>query len=478
MSGIKEKIYSLSPIWMQNQMITIYGKGLAKHRYSGVYQRELQRLKARDISSLDEQKEIQNKMFLDFLRYAMTYSPFYRDFYRDVDLSLIKSVDDIHLLPILDKETLRQNMSRIYTTEKVPYGFAMTGGTTGKSLVVKSTDEDTQKRMAYLDWFKSMYGFTMGQDRHARFNGKDIIPLGQKSKIFWRDNKAVNQRIYSSFYTSEANTKYYVENLNEYQPVEMDGFCSTMYDIAKYMDDRGLKPSFTPCAIFPTSETVMPFHREMIEKVFGCKMRDQYASSEGAPFIIEFPDGYMHECMDTGVFEHIRTDRGTKLIVTSFTTHGTPLIRYDIGDNIVECDDSDTPDLKIGFPAIKAIDGRKADALYSEERGHISNANMSNVIKHLPNSIINIQFVQDRVDHILIRVVVDKDRYDKKGEKHIFEEMAIRFGDKMTYDIEYVDEIERTKGGKMRMIINKLGGKVMRRPVFEPKHILPPEYEY
>ena len=460
MINFKEKLYKISPIWLQNKMITIYGRKLAKQRYCGIYQQEVERLKSRDISDINKQKEIQNQLFWDFLSYAIKYSPFYKDFYRDVDLDNIKSVNDIGLLPILDKETLRANMQKVYTTEDVPYDFSMTGGTTGKSLVVKMTLEDGQRRMAYLDWFKSMYGFTMTKDRHARFNGKDIVPLGQKAKIFWRDNTSINQRIYSSFYTSEENIKYYVDNLNEFQPVEMDGFVSTMYDIAKYMKDRGLKPTFTPKAIFPTSETVLQFHRDILEDVFGCKVRDQYASSEGAPFIIEFPDGYLHECIDTGVFEHIKTDNGTKLLVTSFTTHGTPLIRYDIGDNILECTEEDHPDTSIGFPAIKAIDGRKADALYSEERGHISNANMSNVIKHLPNSIINIQFVQDKIDHILIRVVVDKDRYNKEGEKHIFEEMAIRFGEKMTYDIEYVDEIERTKGGKMRMIINLLGGGV------------------
>lgn len=456
MIHIKEKIYSQSPIWLQNLLITVYGRKLAQRRYTGVYQQELVRLKARDISNLAEQKEIQNKLFLDFLNYTIRYSPFYQKFYKDADLSQIRSVEDIHLLPILDKETLRKNMEKIYTTENVPYKFSMTGGTTGKSLVVKTTIEDTQKRMAYLDWFKSMYGFAMTKDRHARFNGKDIIPLGQKKKIFWRDNKCIKQRIYSSFYTSQENIPYYVQNLNQFQPLEMDGFVSTMYDIAKYMDDYGLEAEFIPKAIFPTSETVMPYHREMLEKVFHCKVRDQYASSEGAPFIIEFPDGYMHECLDTGVFEHIKTDNGTKLIVTSFTTHGTPLIRYDIGDNIIECDEQDHPDLSIGFPAIKAIEGRKADYLVSLERGHISNANMSNVIKHLPNSIVNIQFIQDTLEHIHIKVVVDKVRYKKTEEKHIFDEMIIRFGDKMTFDVEYVDCIERTKGGKYRMIINNL----------------------
>lgn len=455
MSGLKEKIYGLSPIWMQNIMISMYGLKLANRRYLGLYEIELQRLKKRDLSNREEQKRVQNNMFLEFLQYALKYSPFYKEFYKNVDISKIRSVDDIGLLPILDKETLRQNMQQIYTTEDVPYSYSMTGGTTGKSLVVKTTLEDGQKRMAYLDWFKSMYGFTMTKDKHARFNGKDIIPLGQKAKVFWRDNKSVKQRIYSSFYTSEENIHYYVDNLNEFKPVEMDGFVSTMYDIAKYMKEHGLKPSFTPKAIFPTSETVLQCHRDVLEEVFGCKVRDQYASSEGAPFIVEFPDGYMHECLDTGVFEHIRTEKGTKLLVTSFTTHGTPLIRYDIGDNIIECTEEDHPDVNIGFPAIKAIDGRMADSLYSKERGHISNANMSNVIKHLPNSIINIQFVQDAVDHIVIRVVVDSNRYNKyTDERHILDEMTIRFGEEMRFDIEYTDQIERTKGGKYRMIIN------------------------
>ena len=456
MIDIKDMIYKASPIWLQNQLITLYGRKLARQRYSGIYYQEIERLRSRNVSDVNIQRDIQNHLFLEFLKYALEYSPFYKEFYRDVDISKVKSVDDIHLLPILDKETLRQNMERMYTTEEVPFTYAMTGGTTGKSLVVKVTIEDLQKRMAYLDWFKSLYGFTMTKDRHARFNGKDIIPLGQKAKVFWRDNKSIKQRIYSSFYTSEDNIQYYVENLNQYKPVEMDGFCSTMYDIAKYMKYHNIKPAFTPIAIFPTSETVMEFHRDLLEDVFGCKVINQYASSEGAPFIIEFPDGYMHECLDTGVFEHIRTDKGTKLLVTSFTTHGTPLIRYDIGDNIIECTEDDHPDMSIGFPPIKAIDGRKADALYSQERGHISNANLSNVIKHLPNTIINIQFVQDTMDHILIRIVVDKNKYHKNSEKHVLKEMATRFGEKMTYDIEYVDKIERSSSGKMRMIINQI----------------------
>lgn len=455
--SIREIIYSHSPIWFQNRLISLYGWHLSRKRYKGSFHDELKILQERDIHDATKMKELQNKLFIDFLNFTINNSPFYRNYYKDVDFSRIKTVDDINQLPILDKETLRENIEDIYTIPKSQGDKSVTGGTTGKSLTVYFTPEDGKKRMAYLEWFKGLYGFNILEHKNARFNGKNIIPLGQKAKVFWRDNRCIHQRIYSSFFTSLDNLPYYTKNLNDFKPQEMDGFVTSLYEVAKYMDDNGIKPTFKPMAIFPTSETVLQHHRDLLTKVFDCPVVDQYASSEGAPFIIQLPDGYLHECIDTGVFEHIKTQNGTKLIVTSFHTHGTPLIRYDIGDNIVEFEPNEMPKNIYAFPIIKAIDGRQADSLYSKERGHISIANLSNVVKNLPNSIKNIQYIQETVDHIHIKVVVDSSRYQqKKQEPQILEEMHNRFGKEMKFTIEYVDVIERTKGGKYRMIINKL----------------------
>ena len=173
---------------MQNIIISTYGLKLYRQRYGKLYHEELQRLSNRDISDISILKDIQNRRFLELFNYALKYCPFYKEFYKNVDLSRIKSVDDIHLLPILTKEVLRKNMQDIYTTEKVPFTYSMTGGTTGKSLGVKSTINDIQIRAAYLDWFKSLYGFKMLKDKHARFNGKDIIPYNNRKHVYWRDN--------------------------------------------------------------------------------------------------------------------------------------------------------------------------------------------------------------------------------------------------------------------------------------------------
>ena len=84
--NFKEKIYSYSPIWFQNELINLYGKKLYHRRYTGIYHSELQRLKERDITDASNMKEIQNQMFLDFLDYAVKNSPFYKNLYKDVDL--------------------------------------------------------------------------------------------------------------------------------------------------------------------------------------------------------------------------------------------------------------------------------------------------------------------------------------------------------------------------------------------------------
>ncbi len=168
--------------------------------------------------------------------------------------------------------------------------YSNTGGTTGKSLQVTMTYNDMMRRMAMLDHFKAKVGFEHRKMRRATFNGKHIIPPSQNKKVFWRYNAACKQKIYSSFHITEENMKYYVEDLNRFKPQALDGFFTSMCDIAGYIERHKIELSFKPVAIFPTSETLTDEGRELLERVFGCKVYNQYASSERAPFVNECPE--------------------------------------------------------------------------------------------------------------------------------------------------------------------------------------------
>lgn len=455
MMGVLEKIYDRAPIFVQNAMVTLSGYQRNMHRYGKAYYEHLQFLKDFDTWDLNRKLDYQRKALIDFINYAVENSKFYRELYKDIDISSIQDIEDLKRLPIVDKEMLRENIKDVVT---VPHRKAVeghTGGTTGKSLVILMTPDDCMKRMAQLDHFKSRVGFIHRKMKRATFNGKHIVPPTQKLKVFWRYNAACKQMIYSSFHITEENMKHYVESLNRYKPQAIDGFFMSMCDIASYIERHNIKLTFTPIAIFPTSETLTKAGRDLLEKVFRCKVYDQYASSEGAPFVTECENQVLHIELASGVFEHVE-DGSDEILVTSFTTHGTPLIRYRIGDSMTFRNTIQSCKCGDKTIIVDKIEGRKLDFLYTSDGAKINAGNVSNLFKNMPNALIRAQAIQDKMDEVKILLEVDKRLYKPEYDNLLKEEFLHKFGENTKIIIEHVDEIPREKSGKFRMIINRI----------------------
>ena len=408
--GLVEKIYDNSPVFSQNIMVSVSGYQRNITRYGKAYYDYLKFLADFDTWPLDKKLEYQRQELIKFISYANKNSKFYRRLYQGIDIASIKSIEDLKVLPIVDKEMLRENIADVVTISRQGAVEGHTGGTTGKSLVVLMTPEDMMKRMAMLDHFKARVGFEHLKMKRATFNGKHIVPPNQKKKVFWRYNAACKQMIYSSFHLTEENMKYYVESLNKFKPHAIDGFFMSMCDIAGYIGRHNIKLEFQPIAIFPTSETLTQSGRELLERVFKCKVYDQYASSEGAPFVTECPNQTLHIELASGVFEHFE-DGSDEVLVTSFTTHGTPLIRYRIGDSMKFGNKEASCSCGIQAPIVDEIQGRRLDFLYTADGAKINAGNVANLFKNMPNALIRAQAIQDKMDEIIIKLEVDKKRY-------------------------------------------------------------------
>ncbi|MDD2375990.1 MAG: phenylacetate--CoA ligase family protein [Clostridia bacterium] len=453
--GILEKIYDRSPIFIQNLMVTISGYQKNRSRYGKIYYRYLHFLKDFDKLDLEDKFEYQNKELISFIRYVYENSKFYKNLYKGIDIESIKCVGDLKKLPIVDKEMIRANINDINTISHKGAIEGHTGGTTGKSLVVLMTPEDFMKRMASLDHFKSRVGFENLKMKRATFNGKHIVPPKQNKKIFWRYNAACKQMIYSSFHITEENMKYYVNSLNKYKPESIDGFFTSICDVASYIERHNIKLEFQPIAIFPTSETLTKSGRELLERVFKSKVYNQYASSEGAPFVTECEKQVLHIELDSGVFEHFEKGND-EVLITSFTTHGTPLIRYRIGDSMTFDEKSKTCDCGVRSSIIKEIQGRKLDFLYTVDGAKINAGNIANLFKNMPNALVRAQVIQNKIDEINILLEVDKRLYKAEYDNLLKDEFLHKFGDKTRIVIEHLDEISREKSGKFRLIKNNI----------------------
>lgn len=236
------------------------------------------------------------------------------------------------------------------------------------------------------------------------------------------------------------------------------GFPSTIYEIAKYgLENKINFPEGIVKAIFPTAESVTPESKKTIEAFFKTSLYDQYASSEGAPFIFECKNKKLHIEMQSGIFEVLDEQnlpaKEGRLVVTSFTTYGTPLIRYDIEDSI-ELSDS-TCNCGNNNPLVKQILGRIDDYVFSPETGKINLGNVSNTLKDV-KGIVRFQALQENLESITIKIVIDNGVFSQKDEKQFLMNWKDRVGNSMKLDLEFVDDIPVENSGKFRMVKNKI----------------------
>jgi phenylacetate-CoA ligase len=455
---MKDKIYQLAPIFIQNLMVSLFNLHANRKRFGGRYKEFRQLFYKNRTLSRQELLDSKRERYKKFLQHTKANSSFYKKLYSG--LTNIEAIDNIRKLPIVNKEMLRVNINDVVIDSHQKLLVFKTGGTTGKSLEVKYTLANSQERFAMLDDFRARFGYELGK-KTAWFSGKNLLTKRDiKNKRFWKTDYWHKVRYYSTFHIKEDYLKYYVENLIKYKPEFFVGFPSTMLEIARYGLKQGYDfPKGTIKAIFPTAETVSSNMRHTIETFFKTKMYDQYASSEGAPFIFECEEGNLHLELQSGVFEVLDENnlpaKSGRLVVTSFTTEATPLIRYDIGDSITLDDPDKICSCGNNNPLVTEILGRIDDYIYSPENGKINLGNISNTLKDT-KGIQSFQVVQDQINALEILVVTDEKLYDKKYESIFIQNWRDRVGDNMQLTLHYVQEIPVEKSGKFRIVKNKI----------------------
>ena len=435
-------------------LISVYNSLQYRKRRAGVYKEwrsERVRLEELDLDSL---REFQNKRFVEFVDYARSHSPYYRDVLGGLK---INGVEDIKSLPMLEKTTLVAQLNAIRTLDEADALVSFTGGTTGNSMKVLFCYENVQERFAYLDFFRAQFGYELG-DRVAWFTGKNLLSNAdvRRGRVF-KDDFINNIRFFSTFHITKNTVASYIDALSDFSPNYLVGFPSSVVRICKYAEELGIVFKGSIKFFFPTAETVTQEHREVIGRFFGCKLVDQYASSEGAPFIFECKEGKLHIDITSGVFEVLDEDGHDAiegdLVVTSFTTRGTPLIRYKVGDRI-RLSTAEECACGSSFPIAASIEGRKDEYILSPTHGEINLVNICNSTKGI-HGIACFQVEQRCLKKLSIKVVATAS-FNSVEEKKFILALQERLGYEIELQLAVVDEIPVEKSGKFRVIRNYL----------------------
>ena len=447
--SIKESLVRNSPNFLQDSAVTIFNVYQYKIRHGGKYKSYRDYYHKFSNASILDIKTEQQKRLANFLNSSVTKSKWYSRY------SKYHALSDF---PILNKEDIITNLDSIATIREKDAVISLTGGTTGASMKVLYTKENTQERHAILDNFRAQYGYKIGK-KCAWFSGKNIVTEQNLTRgICYRDDYINKIRFFSTFHITDSNFDVYWAAFCKFAPEFIVGFPSSVYELCAMAAARGLKLENTVTAFFPTAETLLPIHREIIGSVLGCKIADQYASSEGAPFILECQHGGLHIHPLTGVFEvvdeNMQPAQEGEILVTSFTTEGTPLIRYRIGDRIKLAPKDNQCACGSSFPLVENIEGRSTDYILSPTHGKVNLGNISNSTKNVAG-VIQFQVIQNELEAIDVLMVVRSD-FTAEEQSKFKAALIERFGENMKISLKIVDEIPKEKSGKFRFVKNNI----------------------
>lgn len=267
-------------------------------------------------------------------------------------------------------------------------------------------------------------------------------------------------RYYSTFHISPETTENYLTNLVKFKPEYLVGFPSSIYELAKAGNTMDLKFPNTVKAIFPNAETLSKEIRTVIEEFFNAKIYDQYGSSEGVPYIFEEDDGIYYHNPEVGIIEVLdeynNPSKKGRLVVTSFYTEGTPLIRYEIGDYVEVIGDKEFPS------AFKKIFGRSVDVIYTKAKGKINSVNIANCSKGV-EGLVKFKLIQNKLGRVEVNYVSDDKIFTDNGMDKFVSNLKDRLGSEMKIKFYKVEDISKERSGKYRIIENNIDSKYLTR---------------
>jgi phenylacetate-CoA ligase len=326
-----------------------------------------------------------------------------------------------------------------------------TSGTTGGGLRFASSLRAIQEQWAIWWRYRRWHGIERGT-WCGHFAGRTIVPLSRQQPPFWRYNRPGRQIIFSGYHMSLQNMRSYVDELRRRKPPWLHGYPSLLALLAAHLlssqEDLGYEIRW----ITTGAENLLPHQSEVIRRAFRVRPVQHYGMAEAVANISECDRGALHVDEDFAAVEFIPQETGVHSVVgTNFTNPTTPLLRYEL-DDLVSID----PEVICGCGrpgrVVARIDGRLEDYVVLGDGTRIGR--MDHIFKDMVN-VREAQIRQSRPGAITIHVS-RLPEYTEADERALIAETRKRVGDGTEVRLEYVDRLERSTIGKLRLVVSEI----------------------
>lgn len=414
----------------------------------------LKKLEPAPFRSPEEIREKQLRDARALLAHAEKLVPYYRTLFRNIGVRSddIRTWEDFSRLPILTKDIIREQERNLIREdvpiEKLQKHFS--GGSTGVPLKFFRSAEYMEKSDAGTYRNLEQCGWRPGEMVAFFWGGSDKLYAMSKAEFRLRQ---FIRRMYQfdPFFAGEKDMEQWAVTFARIRPRVILGYASTIALFAFFLERRGKKVSGVKGA-FTTAEKLYPPQREVIERVFGCKVFDCYGSSEIQNIAAECPLGKMHINADFVVIEEDRTtgDGPRPFLLTSLLNYSMPFIRYRNED----CGYLSNETCTCGnhFPLMRLEIARTSDN-FLFPGGRVVHGEFFTHLMYGSSGIVTFQFHQTAVDQIVLYIVPGPGNHEAREAKI---KDAIRQIHDVTpqqpvrVEVREVESIPLSKAGKYR----------------------------
>jgi len=400
----------------------------------------------------------QDRLLIKLFTEANYNTKYYKELFKKINFNVneIKSQKDLKYIPILTKNIIQENGIEAFTNKSINrrnFLLRSSSGSTGEPLFYYLT-----KKAYSMDIAANVRGWQwMGYNIGDKF-----IKLSQnpRNKVL----KKIQDKLIRNHYTAVSpinNERFAIilNNIAKTRPKYLRGYPDPLLLFSRYLREKNFIENLSIKGINTTGNTLFKEVRDEIEKVFNLKIFDSY-SCEGTPTVFECNShNHYHIADEYGIVEVLDNNNNPissgvgRLISTDLWNYAHPFIRYETQDLVEVSKEMCLNGIQL--TQIKKIIGRSNDVIILKNGTYLIVHNFTGFFQtdciELKRSILKFQVI-NRGDGIVFNLVVNAN-YDSTVESFIVNYWEKIADCKILCNV--VDNIELTKSGKHRFIINQ-----------------------
>jgi len=402
-------------------------------------------------------RETQNRKLRDLVRYAYHNTVYYREVFdqHQVRPGDINTAEDIKLLPLLTKATLRERFWDLLPRHLPACRVTKTSGSTGIPLVVLSDA-----------WSKVHNSAAVIRTRRAL--GMPFIGGPILSVLKTRDNPEYRephwtylQGIHRTFYLnpyicSPENVRHAIAVSRTLCRPFLVGFTPAIRTLAYRIMDREF-PTLSPKIVVTVGETLTLQTRRLLASTFQAPIADTYACNEAGDMAWQCLEvqGY-HINADNCLVEIVCDGRDARhgelgdVVVTNLNRRVMPIIRYTNDDTAVASAEVCACGRRL--PLIMEIGGRRCHDVCLPNGDSVPWNQLKVLVSH-PN-VRQYQLIQNEDASVTFRYVPERDCDVTSLGNMLVLRLEAAFHKQVRVTSECVNELSITRGGKSMLLIS------------------------